>query len=82
MAESYLKQEKDEIIIRSSAADRQMLLSAAVYLLSYLHIDKHPFTSLNPTLVYSLYDMLFLFVSKENTAFSNRLKNLFIITVP
>lgn len=29
MAESYLKQEKDEIIIRSSAADRQMLLSAA-----------------------------------------------------
>ena len=52
MAESYLKQEKDEIIIRSSAADRQMLLSAAVYLLSYLHIDKHPFTSLNPTLVY------------------------------
>ncbi len=82
MAESYLKQEKDEIIIRSSAADRQMLLSAAVYLLSYLHIDKHPFTSLNPTLVYSLYEMLFLFVSKENTAFSNRLKNLFIITVP
>ena len=54
MAESYLKQEKDEITIRSSAADRQMLLSAAVYLLSYLHIDKHPFTSLNPTLVYSL----------------------------
>ena len=82
MAESYLKQEKDEIIIRSSAADRQMLLSAAVYLLSYLHIDKHPFTPLNPTLVYSLYEMLFLFVSKENTAFSNRLKNLFIITVP
>lgn len=46
-----------------------MLLSAAIfYLLSYLHIDKHPFTSLNPTLLYSLYEMLF-FVSKENTAF-------------
>ena len=57
-----------------------MLLSAVLYLLSYLHIDKHPFTSLNPTLVYSLYEMLFLFVSKENTAFSNRLKNLFITT--
>lgn len=55
-----------------------MLLSAAVYLLSYLHIDEHPFTSLNPTLLYSLYEMLFLFVSKENTAFSNRLKNSFI----
>lgn len=25
MAESYLKQEKDEIIIRSSAADRQIV---------------------------------------------------------
>lgn len=57
-----------------------MLLSAAIfYLLSYLHIDKHPFTSLNPTLLYSLYEMLF-FVSKENTAFSNRLKNPFITT--
>ena len=56
-----------------------MLLSAVLYLLSYLHIDKHPFTSLNPTLVYSLYEMLF-FVSNENTAFSNRLKNLFITT--
>lgn len=77
-----MKKKNDEITIRSSAADRQMLLSAAVYLLSYLHIDKHPFTSLNPTLLYSLYEMLFLFVSKENTAFSNRLKNSFIITVP
>ena len=74
-----MKQKKDEMTIRSSAADRQMLLSAAVYLLSYLHIDKQPFTSLNPTLVYSLYEMLF-FVSNENTAFSNRLKNLFITT--
>ena len=80
--EELLEKENDEITIRSSAADRQMLLSAVLYLLSYLHIDKHPFTSLNPTLVYSLYEMLFLFVSKENTAFSNRLKNLFIITVP
>ena len=78
-----MKKKNDEIIIRSSAADRQMLLSAAVlYLLSYLHIDKHPFTSLNPTLLYSLYEMLFLLASKENTAFSNRLKNSFIITVP
>lgn len=74
-----MKQKKDEMTIRSSAADRQMLLSAVLYLLSYLHIDKHPFTSLNPTLVYSLYEMLF-FVSNENTAFSNRLKNLFITT--
>lgn len=58
-----------------------MLLSAAIfYLLSYLHIDKHPFTSLNPTLVYSLYEMLFLLASKENTAFSSSLKNSFIIT--
>lgn len=46
-----------------------MLLSAAVYLLSYLHIDKHPFTSLNPTLLYSLYEMLFLFVSKKTRHF-------------
>lgn len=74
-----MKKKNDEITIRSSAADRQMSLSAVLYLLSYLHIDKHPFTSLNPTLVYSLYEMLF-FVSKENTAFSNRLKNLFITT--
>lgn len=64
-----MKKKNDEITIRSSAADSQMLLSAAVYLLSYLHIDEHPFTSLNPTLLYSLYEMLFLFVSKENTAF-------------
>ena len=78
-----MKKKNDEITIRSSAADSQMLLSAVVlYLLSYLHIDKHPFTSLNPTLLYSFYEMLFLFVSKENTAFSNRLKNSFIITVP
>ena len=65
-----MKKKNDEIIIRSSAADRQMLLSAAVlYLLSYLHIDKHPFTSLNPTLLYSLYEKPFLLASKENTAF-------------
>lgn len=35
-----MKKKNDEITIRSSAADRQMLLSAAVlFLLSYLHID-------------------------------------------
>ena len=62
-----MKKKNDEITIRSSAADSQMLL--AVYLLSYLHIDKHPFTSLNPTLLYSLYEMLFLFVSKKTRHF-------------
>ena len=64
-----MKKKNDEITIRSSAADSQMLLSAAVYLLSHLHIDKHPFTSLNPTLLYSLYEMLFLFVSKKTRHF-------------